>query len=332
MRRRSSGNAYSAARVVGVGAICDFKSGPPRWGQSLHFSIKEYVVLEGGRHVVLDERGYNSSTGRALMTLEDGQRVVLENAFPAGAGETLDRIRHDVPLIAFADDDDLGEEQHWADLAQRAWTLGIVVTADELQVMGYRVILTKRVIEWLEPARAGVNSEIDYEQGRGPYSGDANRSMENPNPSDLTRYSGSGRVVGIGAICDFESAPPMPGLPWRFAIKEIVVLEDGRRVVVDEHDLNQLHSVRQVVDLEDGRRVLLDNVNPLGAGLAPDYIRQDVLNVVLPDDDAEALQEAHPWPELAQRARRLGIEVTADELKALDYQVILTERVVQSLS
>ncbi|HLI51234.1 MAG TPA: hypothetical protein VKU87_05525 [Thermomicrobiaceae bacterium] len=109
------------------------------------------------------------------------------------------------------------------------------------------------------------------------------------------------------------------------------MLEDGRRVVVCEHRLNQLHPVRQVVDLEDGRRVLLHNVDPFGAGLAPDYIRQSVLNLVLPDDDEEALREAHPWKDLAQRARSLGIDVTAGELKTLRYEVVLTDRVVRSL-
>jgi hypothetical protein len=58
--------------------------------------------------------------------------------------------------------------------------------------------------------------------------------------------------------------------------------------------------------------------------LTPDSIRQDVLNVVLPDDDESG--EDHPWEWLAEQARLQGIDVTADELKALPYEVILTER------
>ncbi|HLI51235.1 MAG TPA: hypothetical protein VKU87_05530 [Thermomicrobiaceae bacterium] len=115
----------------------------------MQFSIKENVLLEDGRHIVVDERGFSSSTGRALMKLEDGRRAVLENAFPAGVGETLDSIRQDARIIAFADDDDLGEGQHLADLAQLARMLGIDVSAEELRALSYEVILTTRVVEWL---------------------------------------------------------------------------------------------------------------------------------------------------------------------------------------
>lgn len=165
----------------------------------------------------------------------------------------------------------------------------------------------------------------------GPHSEDVDHSMEHPNPSDLAQYSESGRVVGIGAICDFESESPQPGSPLRFSIEEFVVLEDGRHVVVNERELNQLHPIRQVVDLENGRRVLLENVAPFGAGLAPDYIRQDALSAVLPADDNDALKEAHPWSYLAEQASKLGINVTSDELKALEYQVVLTARAIQWL-
>ncbi len=58
-------------------------------------------------------------------------------------------------------------------------------------------------------------------------------------------------------------------------------------------------------------------------------MRQQVLNVVLPDDDES--DEPHPWSWLAEQARRQGIDVTADELKALPYEVVLTERLAQWL-
>ena len=47
-----------------------------------------------------------------------------------------------------------------------------------------------------------------------------------------------------------------------------------------------------------------------------------VLNVVLPDDELPA--EAHPFEWLASLAARRGLNVTADELRAVPYDVILT--------
>lgn len=135
----------------------------------------------------------------------------------------------------------------------------------------------------------------------------------------------SGRVVGIGAICDFATGAPESGPSQSFSVREFVELEDGRRVVINDRGFT-LSSARELVELEDGRRVVLENVAPARAGLTPDVIRQNVLNVVLPDDDAEALEDAHPWSWLAEQARQQGIEVTADELKALPYEVILTMR------
>jgi hypothetical protein len=132
-------------------------------------------------------------------------------------------------------------------------------------------------------------------------------------------------VAGIGAICDFRTGTPEPesSRGQNFSIKVFVELEDGRRVVVDNRGFS-ISSVRELVELEDGRRVVLENVAPARAGLTPDSIRQDVLNVVFADDDE--CGEDHTWSWLADQARRQGIDVTADELKALPYEVILTER------
>jgi len=56
---------------------------------------------------------------------------------------------------------------------------------------------------------------------------------------------------------------------------------------------------------------------------------QQVLNVVLPDDDE--CGDEHPWSWLAELARKHGIDVTADELKELQYEVVLTDRVTRWL-
>jgi hypothetical protein len=71
------------------------------------------------------------------------------------------------------------------------------------------------------------------------------------------------------------------------------------------------------------------NVGTVRAGLTPHIMTQQVLNVVLPDDDE--CEDEHPWSRLAELARKHGIDVTADELKELQYEVILTDRVTQWL-
>ena len=136
----------------------------------------------------------------------------------------------------------------------------------------------------------------------------ADHPVGDPNGGDLAEPARSDRVVGIGAICDFRTGGPEPGPSQSFSVSEFVVLEDRRRVVVDHRGFT-----------------LGSNVGTVRAGLTPQVMSQQVLNVVLPDDDE--CEDEHPWSWLAELARNHGIEVTADELKELQYQVILTDRV-----
>ncbi|WP_158632225.1 hypothetical protein [Micromonospora sp. Llam0] len=55
-----------------------------------------------------------------------------------------------------------------------------------------------------------------------------------------------------------------------------------------------------------------------------------MLTVVLPDDDETA--EEHPWLWLADLARSRGLDVVADDMRALPYEVILTEDVTRWLT
>jgi hypothetical protein len=54
------------------------------------------------------------------------------------------------------------------------------------------------------------------------------------------------------------------------------------------------------------------------------------LTTVLPDDDET--DDEHPWVWLAELAQAQRIDVTADDLRQVPYEVVLTERVVQRLS
>ena len=53
-----------------------------------------------------------------------------------------------------------------------------------------------------------------------------------------------------------------------------------------------------------------------------DQLTSAVLTVVLPD--AEDDPEPHPWSWLSDLARARGLDVTADELRALRYEVVFT--------
>ena len=140
----------------------------------------------------------------------------------------------------------------------------------------------------------------------------ADHPAKHPNGDDLAEPARPYRVIGIGAICDFRIGGPEPGPSQSFSVNEFVMLEDRRRVVVDHRGFT-----------------IGSNVGTVRAGLTPQVMSQQVLNVVLPDDDE--CEDEHPWSWLAELARRQGIEVTADELKELQYEVILTDRVTQWL-
>ena len=140
----------------------------------------------------------------------------------------------------------------------------------------------------------------------------ADHPAKHPNGDDLAEPARPYRVIGIGAICDFRIGGPEPGPSQSFSVNEFVMLEDRRRVVVDHRGFT-----------------IGSNVGTVRAGLTPQVMSQQVLNVVLPDDDE--CEDEHPWSWLAELARNHGIDVTADELKELQYQVILTDRVTQWL-
>jgi hypothetical protein len=119
-------------------------------------------------------------------------------------------------------------------------------------------------------------------------------------------------VVGIGAICDL--GPELSG-DQSFSVREFVKLEDGRRVILHE-DRGFTLGLRS--SGESGSDDIREHETL-------ESLTRDVLNVVLPDDDESG--EDHPWSWLADLARARGLNVTAEDLRGLPYEVILAERV-----
>jgi hypothetical protein len=130
-----------------------------------------------------------------------------------------------------------------------------------------------------------------------------------------------GRVVGIGALCDLGPQRVADARSQSFSVSEFVTLDDGRRVI--------LHSDR---GFTIGWRSSAPGPgsDDLQRHETPDSITQDVLNTVLPDDDDSG--EDHPWPWLAELARARGLNVTAEDLRSLTYEVVLTDNVIRWLA
>lgn len=100
-----------------------------------------------------------------------------------------------------------------------------------------------------------------------------------------------------------------------FSVSEFVTVEDGRRVILHEDrgfTFGPVTSVRWgPLDIRGDETL--------------ESLTRDVLNVVLPDDDEPA--EDHPYSWLADLARARGLDVTADDLRTLPYEVIFSDKV-----
>lgn len=122
------------------------------------------------------------------------------------------------------------------------------------------------------------------------------------------------RVVGLGAICDLDSSEIGPARGHSFSVSEFALLDNGERVILhDERGYSGWISAGDV-----------------WAHTTVETITRDVLTTVLPDGDDS--DEEHPWWWLAELAQERGLAVTADDLRLLPYEVVLTERVHRKLN
>jgi hypothetical protein len=122
------------------------------------------------------------------------------------------------------------------------------------------------------------------------------------------------RLVGLGAICDLDPSPSAINdeRQHSFTVSEFALLDNGERVT--------LHAERGYTGWTSSGSVW--------AYETVETITHDVLNVVLPDPENG---DEHPWTWLAELAQAQGIDVTADDLRQVPYEVMLTERVVRCL-
>ncbi|WP_326600037.1 hypothetical protein [Streptomyces sp. NBC_01803] len=124
------------------------------------------------------------------------------------------------------------------------------------------------------------------------------------------------RVVALGAICDIGE-PSLDRGSQNFIVSEFALLEDGRRLI--------LHAERGFTVGWGGG----SGDEPILATASVESITHNVLNVVLPDDDD--YPGDHPWEWLAELSQARGIAVSADDLRELPYEVVLSDRLRDAL-
>lgn len=129
-----------------------------------------------------------------------------------------------------------------------------------------------------------------------------------------------GRVVGIGAICDIGSQRATSDARARsFSVSEFVMLDDDRRVLLHK---DRGFTISQAISSKfDAEHIEFKATR--------DIIIQNVLTTVLPDEGES--DEDHPWGWLAELARARGLEVTAEDLRHLNYEVVLSDEVIRWL-
>lgn len=130
-----------AGRVTGIGALCDLRTATSNDGRSQSFTVTEFVTVEGKDRVTLDDsRGFTIGWGSNMR--DPGEIQV---------GLTLDEIRQTVLNTVLPDDDEPAEDHPWALLTELAQARGLDVTEEDLRNLSYEVILSDRLIEWLQP-------------------------------------------------------------------------------------------------------------------------------------------------------------------------------------
>lgn len=119
-------------------------------------------------------------------------------------------------------------------------------------------------------------------------------------------------VVALAAWCDLDPQGEDSGgsAGTFFKVREFALLSDGREVTLLD-------------DRGWGTSARLDQI-PI-----TQFVR-DLHTTVLPDD-AEETGEQHEWQVFEQRLREAGVAVTLEELRALPYRVIMSDRLQSRL-
>jgi hypothetical protein len=111
----------SPATVVSLGAWADLQDGS---GGATSCTVREFAVLSDGREVtLLDDRGWTTTAPLSAISLTHVVRNIYNVVLPDDAEQT-------------------GDEHEWQRFEQRLHEAGVVVTADQLRAVPYRVFFS----------------------------------------------------------------------------------------------------------------------------------------------------------------------------------------------
>ncbi|NYI41209.1 hypothetical protein [Demequina lutea] len=126
-------------------------------------------------------------------------------------------------------------------------------------------------------------------------------SADAPRPTAITAECGLVHTSSTSTDCQ------------TFSVREFLILEDGKRVILREGLEFTIGSPR--ADIREG--------------LCADALITAIRNVVLPE--VSAADPERPWDCLVQLSRRRRVQTCADELAQLPYEVKLTDEVLRWL-
>ena len=127
---------HVSLEVTGIGAICDIYQRDPSAEGSASFVVGEFLNIANGDRVLLHlDRGFTLSG-----SLEDHVKLPLDLF--------VEQIRN----VVLPDEGQATNEDHdWDLLVDLARRRGISIEADQLREVRYEILVTDRVLSWLEP-------------------------------------------------------------------------------------------------------------------------------------------------------------------------------------
>jgi hypothetical protein len=123
------------------------------------------------------------------------------------------------------------------------------------------------------------------------------------------------RVIATVAVCDVDQIETMNTLPS-------ISMKITQCVRLSDESLVRLDMDRGVTSVHHGAA----EAQVISWKVPADDLIAEVLDLVRADDEKDP--ERHPWDELADAARKRGVDVDAATLSALPYQVLLSAEVV----
>lgn len=136
-------------------------------------------------------------------------------------------------------------------------------------------------------------------------------AMSSPFVSDQ-EVTASACVTALCAVCD-RRADWSDDWSQRFSVGEFAILETGDRVALHFDRGFTLSSTPGEVD-----------------AVPTNLLVEQIFDVVAPDDDD--VDRSKRWLWLAELANKRGLDVTAAQLSELPYEILITDRVLTSLT